>query len=473
MHILRLSLLVIGFICSNVALGQDFGRIDSIAKVLIEKYQVRGIAITGIHKGKTIYTKTFGHADEQQPLTTATHLYIASNTKAFTGLAMAQLIDQKRIAIDDPINKYIPAGLFPDSIATGNIRIRHLLAHTHGLSNDPLNFSTSYAGITNGQENKLLQFTSYRGGTQHHKFRYSNLGYLLAGMVIEMVTGQSWQQYIQHHILQPLKMSHTQATVPATGTVALPYRFQHEALSSKKTANTLHAAGGLFSTTSDMATWLAFVSDSTKGLGASSSLYQLYHTPLVPVGESMGPFKFDNYSFGWINGRLLDRNLRFHTGSFPGYESFMSYVPGGQTGVFVFVNEKEAGIRIAGLLTALYYNLLFQEEGTDALENNFMAQVEKIYTNYKPFNAPLMQTGQLDIKPGSYHSKAYGTLIVSAKNGTYRFTLGNLSSPAYASETAGEILVSWTPGIIEHFFLENNGNTLRYDDFGKFVRVAQ
>ena len=457
----------------HFAYGQQFKTLDSLAAEMIKNHYVKGIAITAVHDGKIVYEKGFGYADERNVMNDNTRLYIASNTKAFTGLAMAQLISKGLIHLDDPLSKYIAPEYFPVSIAVDSIFIQQVLSHTHGLSNDPLIFRTAYSGEYPDDLRELLKFTTYRKGKPDHSFRYSNLGYILAGIIIEQVTGKSWKRYIDEKILGPLDMLQTTALLPVNETVALPYRFDSEQLKLKKTGNTLHAAGGLFSTTTDLGKWLLLLTGTGPGNFMNDTLRELYETTLTDAEQSMGPFTVTGYSFGWAQGRFFDVPLRLHFGTFPGYESFMSYIPGKQDGVFVFVNESEAGIRVAGMLAAVYYASVLKNNNPLKTADPFLSVIEKTKAGYKPFDAQFINADSKALSPGIYTSDEYGTLQVSRSAGHYIFKLGELESPAFKGKENNELLVEWTPGIIEHLFWEEKKSGYRYDDVGFFAKRGE
>ncbi len=454
----------------HAARGQEFKTLDSLAREMVKNHYARGISVTGVHGGKVVFEKGFGFADEKNPMNDQTRLYIASNTKAFTGLAMAQLVNKGLIHLNDPLSKYIDPKYFPDSISVDSISIQQVLSHTHGLSNDPLVFRTAYSGEYPADLRNLLKFTSYRKGKPDHSFRYSNLGYLLAGLIIERVTGQSWKKYLDEKILKPLRMMQTTAQVPVNATIALPYRFDTEKLQLEKTGSTMHAAGGLFSTTGDMGKWLLLLTGRDPGNIMTTGLRKLYETRLAGAEQNMGPFAITGYSFGWAEGKFFDIPLRMHFGTFPGYESFISYRPGERDGVFVFVNEAEAGIRIAGMLAAVYYTTLLKNKNSIETAAPFLQMIEKIKTGYEPFEAPIINADSTRLDTGIYFNDMYGTLRVSRSDDHYLFALGELKSPGFKGKENNEIIVEWTPGIIEHLFFEEGKKGYRYDDYGFFIK---
>ncbi len=140
---------------------------------------VAGIQVVVVRGDSLLFQISSGLAnvEKSQSFDAGTGLYIASNTKAFTGLAMMKLVGQGKVNLDDRMTRYINRAWFPDSIAVDDIRVHDLLAHTHGLSYDALTFRTAFAGnAPDSMLPYLLRFTSYREGYPSGQFSYSNLG---------------------------------------------------------------------------------------------------------------------------------------------------------------------------------------------------------------------------------------------------------------------------------------------------------
>jgi CubicO group peptidase (beta-lactamase class C family) len=343
-----------------LAEATDEGRlaaVDDMAAGLMKAHGIPGIGIVGVRGGEVIYLRGFGTGDGTHPFKPTTRFYIASNTKGFTGLAMARLVEDGRISLDDAVSDYLPARFFANGADPARITIRDLLAHTTGLSNDPLVSRTAYSGELPRDLRTLLRFTEYRDESQAREFRYSNLGYLMSGMVIEQVTGMPWQAYVAQAVLQPAGMSRTTASVPARGEdAALPFDAgSPEPLAFRKTAATLHAAGGHYSTLEDMGRWLTLFTDPEQARLPTASVARATGTLVDGIDQSMGPFRIEGYGYGWAQGTLWDEPQQFHFGRFPGQDSMIAFSPADRLGVFVFVNERKGGIRVAGALSALYF----------------------------------------------------------------------------------------------------------------------
>ena len=335
-------IIVAVLLLSTVAVkSQNFTKLDSLSNLLIGKYNLQGIGIVGVENNKVVYQNAFGKANPTNDFLDSTKIYIASNTKAFVGLAISKLAFEKKIDYSDPISKYIPSTYFPSNIEADKITIRNLMQHTHGLSNDPMVFRTAYSGEFPDDLRALLKFTVYRNDTLSYNFKYSNLGYLLGGIIIKEVTGQDWKDYVANNILKPIGMTATSSHIDFKQSLeVLPFEhFSNEPISSRKSENTLHSAGGIYSTLGDMGKWISIFTDE-KQTSINPKLLTDYLSDRTVVENRMGPFTMDEYGNGWIYGTLMGEKLFFHFGSFNGYESIMSFQPENNAGVLsLWMNE--------------------------------------------------------------------------------------------------------------------------------------
>lgn len=346
------------------------------------------------------------------------------------------------------------------------------MQHTHGLSNDPMVFRTAYSGEFPSDLKELLKFTVYRQDTLSYDFKYSNLGYLLGGIIIEEVTGKNWKDYVEENIFNPIGMRETSSHINFKQSLeTMPFEYySNESISSRKSENTLHSAGGIYSTLGDMAKWLRIFTDDNQKV-FSSVLMKEYLDSRTSVGNRMGPFTMDEYGNGWIYGTLMGEKLFFHFGSFPGYESIMSFNNEKKTGVFVFVNERLGGQRIAAMLTAYFYLVANEDSAADEKIKMFSQFIDPLYSKTKP-ERTIFTFQNTDELTGTYFSPEYGHLIVDKTSIGFTFSLGRLTSLAYLDTENNGILIEWTPGITEHFTIskDNKAVKLIYGEFGEFLK---
>jgi CubicO group peptidase (beta-lactamase class C family) len=198
-----------GAVSANVgsSKGIDFPTLDSYIEGQMAKHGIRGISLAVTSGTEIVYLKGYGTAGDGRPMTPQTPMYIGSQSKSFTGLAIAQLIEQGRIDPNEPVQTYIPWFRIADEQASSKITVSHLLHHTSGLSE---------AGFTSLLPEKASNEDAVRAlasakltapvGAQH---QYFNVGYDVLAVVIQNVSGMRYEDYIQKNIFDPLEMART------------------------------------------------------------------------------------------------------------------------------------------------------------------------------------------------------------------------------------------------------------------------
>ncbi|HRB37599.1 MAG TPA: serine hydrolase domain-containing protein, partial [Bacteroidia bacterium] len=182
--------------------------LDNYINREMQRWQIPGVAIAIVKDGKVITTKGYGLRETGKPdkVDEFTLFQIASNTKAFTGTALALLDYQKRISLDDKVTKYLPWFQLKDPCATEMVTIKDILCHRIGFytfQSDFLNWDcnmTTDALIKNMRN--VQPVNEFRA-----KYGYCNMGYVTAGEVIKAVTDTSWQDFFDYHFFKPLQMN--------------------------------------------------------------------------------------------------------------------------------------------------------------------------------------------------------------------------------------------------------------------------
>ena len=198
------------FVTQHADLSTSIYLLDKWISFQRHEHHLPGLVVGLVNDGRLIWGKGYGYADleHETPITLDTRFRIASITKTFTAVAILQLRDSGKLQLDDPVSTYLEwFSLRYDNAPP--ISIRQLLTHTSGLPRD--------ATIPHWTDNVFQSWDEVVATTQQRKpvipplqdFGYSNLGYTLLGGIIEVVTGQTWVDYIQKNILTPLNMNET------------------------------------------------------------------------------------------------------------------------------------------------------------------------------------------------------------------------------------------------------------------------
>ena len=176
---------------------------------VLKTFEVPGVAIAIVKDGKVVLAKGYGvrRLGEPTPVDARTQFGIASNTKLFTASALATLVEAGKVEWDAPVIRYLPWFAMYDPFVTRELTIRDLLVHRSGLglgAGDLLWWPTS----TYDRKEIARRLRYIRPATSFRTaYAYDNVLYLVAGEVIEAVSGQSWEDYVRTHILEPLGMA--------------------------------------------------------------------------------------------------------------------------------------------------------------------------------------------------------------------------------------------------------------------------
>jgi len=191
----------------------DTKKMNEVVISQMAKHDLPGVALVVLQDGEVVFEKGYGVDGNGDPMTPQTKMYIGSQSKSFTALAIAILAEKGLLDINKPVQTYIPWFKVADEQASSKITINHLLHHTSGLSDSgygvvlPLKTSSEDA-VRSLAKAKL---TAPVGS----KFQYFNMGYAVLSYLIELQSGQTYAEFIYENILSPLAMDSSTAD-PAT-----------------------------------------------------------------------------------------------------------------------------------------------------------------------------------------------------------------------------------------------------------------
>jgi D-alanyl-D-alanine carboxypeptidase len=183
-----------------------------------------GVAVGVVHDQQLVWSKGFGFADvaTKRPMTADTRFRIASNSKLFAAIAILQLREAGKLRLDDPVQQHLPwFTVKPAGADDGPITIEQLLSHSSGLPREADDHWSSFDFPTEAEVQKLMPDRQAAFPPQT-RWKYSNLAFAVAGLLVEKISGQSWADYVQAHIITPLGMTGTSIDKLDTG-LATPY----------------------------------------------------------------------------------------------------------------------------------------------------------------------------------------------------------------------------------------------------------
>src|SRR4051812_8670083 len=182
--------------------------LDSLAGEAMAEWQVPAVAMAVVHNGETVLLKAWGQRDVEAGLATTpeTQFTICSITKTFTATGLAMLIDEGRLDWTKPVRDYVPEFRLHDPVATERVTVRDLLSHHSGLPRHDwiwmpggLSRMEMLAAMRHIEPSRDIRTT----------WQYSNLGYNVASIVAERISGQRWEDFTRSRLLEPLKMQAT------------------------------------------------------------------------------------------------------------------------------------------------------------------------------------------------------------------------------------------------------------------------
>lgn len=410
--------------------------------------EIPGISLVVVKGDRPIFIKSYGYADIEHKVKAQNHTayYIASATKAFTGMAAAILDHQGKINLETSLADGMTDIRFKPEVQADQIKLRDLLCHTSGLKNSYFGFRAAYSGNINRQEMDWVLANKTQRKNQLGKFEYTNLGYNIYTHMTDKKLGISWQDLLANLLFKPLKMKHTTAYMSlakkAGWNYAKPYfgtgSKQPEVLYLMKKDNTMQSAGGLISSAEDMANWLIFNINQGRFKGKQivpKIVVQKAHKSWATYHSKGSLFTNTGYGLGWAKGIFKDHSIHYHGGGFAGFRTHMSFMPDQKLGVTIFTNESSVGPSVITSIARFIYDW-WLEKGVSAKSMNLRianlrTKADKIQVKVQ---ADLKQRAKRSMKltaplrnyVGTYYNRSMGNVIVTVKQGTLEITHGNM-----------------------------------------------
>ncbi len=292
-------------------------KIEEYMQAYTESWPFSGQVLVA-QKGEILFTECYGIANREYdiPVTSETKFCIASMTKSFTATAVMILLQRGQISLNEPLRKYVPE--YPK--VGDEITIHHLLSHTSGIADYALlpNFKEKYEKLRFTETEFIDLFKNepmdFPTGTS---WMYSNSNYYLLGVIIQRVSGQSFEDFLRENIFEPLGMKNTGVN---HNRLILPNRATGYELNGAKLVNGLYAemdnesaTGGIYTTVHDLYLFdRALYSD------------QLLTREMV---ELMLTEHGDRYGYGWDVEESFGRKRVGHNGGFNGFASHIYRYP--------------------------------------------------------------------------------------------------------------------------------------------------
>ncbi|MEZ4411882.1 MAG: serine hydrolase [Gemmatimonadales bacterium] len=411
---------------------------DAYVAAVMKQFDVPGMGIAIVKDGQVVLAKGYGvkRLGSSEKVDADTRFGIASNTKAFTALAIGMLVEEGKLEWDAPVVNYLPEFMMWDSWVTRQITVRDILVHRSGLglgAGDLLWWPpTTYTPPEIMRRLRYIEpATSFRSA-----YAYDNVLYLVAGQLIERVSGQTWSDFITNRIMRPVGMKEANSTHAAAGqsggNVAATHAKVNGTVQVVKPFSDPNTdpAGGINAGANDMARWMIAQMDSgrvgDKHLWKPSTTRQQWNLvtpiPTGPMPKELAPYtaNFSGYGLGFFLRDYRGQKLVTHTGGLPGYVSLLMMLPNQKVGVMVLTNQESGAAFMSIGLKVLDYYLNAPPFDWLAGYTSRMAQADSMMAAANAATAAARDSASRPSLPlasyaATYEDPWYGTITVSLK----------------------------------------------------------
>ncbi len=323
---------------------------DTAFSVQQKNHELVGVVVSVVHEGEVLFKAGYGFADlgERIPADPDDSLFrIASITKPFVWTAIMQLVEQGQLSLDDSIDEYIDYGI-PETYEEP-IRVWHLLTHTPGFEERGIGGTIKLAEDVPSLGEYLAENIPARVRPPGEQASYSNYGSAIAGYIVERISGQSWSDYVDRHILTPLGMTSTNTQMVMSDALkarhAKGYRYQAGQFEASDYEYFMGLPAGHISTTaSDMTRFMrAFLNDGSfeNGRILRPETTQQMFQPLFEPHDGISPMLH-----GFYRADRQGLEVFGHGGDVNQFHSNLSLIPAHDLGLFVsFNSDPGAGAR--------------------------------------------------------------------------------------------------------------------------------
>ncbi len=431
---------------------------DARVEGLRKETGVPGMAIAIVEDDKVTLAKGFGvrALGSPAPVDADTIFPTGSTGKAFTVAALGILVDQGKIAWDDKVIDRLPGFQMYDPWVTREMTIRDLLVHRSGLglgSGDLL--FVPRTNLSRAESVRRLRYikpaTSFRSG-----FAYDNILYMVAGQLIEAVSGSTWEKFTAEQVLKPAGMLHSTSDDEArfaTADRAQPHARMSGGLRGigdqarlnerDDLGQTAAPAGGLAISANDMARWLMIQLDAGKlpdGDGrlfseaAHAEMWQpMVLQPITPRPDDLKLTQpmFDTYALGWEVRDYRGAKMVWHGGAVFGFLAAVVLIPEKHVGFSILINSEDGEI-ILGLLYELMDHYLGYPANDwpakyRAFKQQRMGDALKAYKTAAASPAKIGPSLSLERYVGTYADPWYGNIQIARTAG--KLTIDFKSTP--------------------------------------------
>ncbi|WP_282112816.1 serine hydrolase [Maribacter stanieri] len=464
------ALVVAAQLCFSQQLPEELKGIDDDINHLIEQYNAVGLSVSIVKDNKIIYSQGFGYRDLENklPVTANTVFPIASITKSFTGSLLGILESQNQVSLKEKPAFYIPEFKFFNEKMDNLITIEDLLSHKSGIGSQ----GTTLEFFPDNDKLKTVQRLKYLKpeGEIKNSFQYSNMGYILAGTIVEQITNKSWEKNIEEKIFKPLDMNNsytTRSEMKKSNNYSFGYGLYKgniEKVEFQKPYS-LSPAGAINSTVNDMSKWI--ITWLNKGDFNKTQVIpkEYIHKATILQNSNGGNYEKEAFllgdGFGWRLRSSYGHYRVEHGGNTFGFSTDLMMFPFENIGIVILTNQDNSLLpyMVGDNIVRRLFNLKSKPE--------YPVNVTEIFKPipYKPLNKDKMPTHTLNSFCGTYEAKGFGKVEI-VKEGdklyavlpTFKFQLEHLNYDSFFFKATKEFKYSFNPQFDIQFFSNTKGN---------------
>jgi CubicO group peptidase (beta-lactamase class C family) len=415
---------------------------DSIERFVtgqLAAWEVPGCAIAAVRDEDVILAAGWGRRDlaADLPVTPDTLFAIGSTTKAFTVATVGALVDDGLLEWERPLRDYLPDLRLHDPVVTDRLSIVDLLSHRSGLPRHDL----AWLGHPDRSRAELVRRLRFLPLSRdlRQEFQYCNLGYLVAGHIVEVLSGTPWEDYLRTRLLTPAGMD--RSNLSADGLRADPdhataYERRQGAVVPvpPRPVTAMAPAGAVNSCAADMARWLLTQLGGGRLDGRavmSPGTMARQHAPhmLIPEDRTFPASTRHAYGLGWMIGRYRDHRLAEHSGGIDGFQTECMLLPDDGIGVAVMTNTSSSA-----MAPVVAYRVLDELLGVEPLDwfSSFKARYHAATAGIREARGARRVVLQappprpLSAYAGEYQHPGYGTITITVEGGTLQPRLGTM-----------------------------------------------
>ena len=472
------TLILFLFLITKLTFGQEnenrLNGINQEIETLLKSYNAVGLSVAVVKNDKVIYSKGFGYRNLEDKLITTenTAFPIGSATKAFTASLLGILESKDKISLKEKPSFYIPKLQFYNDKMNDLIKIEDLLSHKSGLGN----LDGSLILFPENDKLKTIERLKYLkpNGEINDSWIYSNMGYTIAGTIVEQVTNESWNKNVKSKIFSPLNMTHSFTNLKEMEN-SNNFSFGY-GVSDGKTEKVFYEdyysyspAGAIKSTSNDMANWIMtwlnngqFNKQQVIPVNYVTNATNI-HNIRPQDGADSNVYLFGD-GFGWRVESFNGHYKVHHGGNTSGFSSQVVMYPNDKLGIVVLTNQHNSILPyiIADVITNRMLDLPKTELNQYPVVVN---DINKIDKEIKELNKDKIPTHKLSNFCGKYSNKGYGTFEIIQENNslfvvfpTYKFRLEHLEYDIFVMKQINEIPQVMNPEFALNFSTDNKGN---------------